>query len=281
MSVTTEVIVMWTAVTLYAVGSVLYAVGVVFRRDGLLRAALYVSLAGLVPHAVAIAGRWIRVQHGPYLGFYEVVSSYAFASVLVLGLVAWRYRALRVAGVALMPIAFLMLAASMFTPKAELEITSRLASWWLTIHVAFAKLTYASFIAAFAIALIYLVRARAKGGFGEMLAKLPSQEILDELAYRFISIGFIFLTVMIVAGAIWANEAWGRYWGWDPIETWSLVSWIVYAVVLHLRLTMGWRGRKAAWAAVAALPVVVFALIGVPIVYQSIHGAYLTGIGEY
>ena len=82
---------------------------------------------------------------------------------------------------------------------------------------------------------------------------------------------------MIVAGAIWANEAWGRYWAWDPIETWSLISWIVYAAYLHTRLTLGWKGSKSAWFAVVALPVMAFTLIGVPLAYSSIHGAYLTG----
>jgi ABC-type transport system involved in cytochrome c biogenesis permease subunit len=90
-------------------------------------------------------------------------------------------------------------------------------------------------------------------------------------------VGFIFLTVMIISGAIWANEAWGRYWGWDPIETWSLICWVLYAGYLHVRLTLGWSGRKAAWYAVIALPVVLFTLIGVPLIYRSIHGAYLTG----
>lgn len=280
MSASVEVLLMWAAVTVYAVGSGLFAVGAAFRRESVVKAALAVSLFGLAPHAAAIAGRWIRVQHGPYLGFYEVVSSFAFASVLVLGVLAWRYRPLRIAGVVLMPLAFLMLAGSMFAPTAELEISSRLASWWLTIHVAFAKLCYGAFIGSFAIALVILARGHARGLTAELLAKLPAEDVLDDFAYRLLSVGFIFLTIMIVAGAIWANEAWGRYWGWDPIETWSLVSWVVYSVVLHLRLTMGWRGRKAAWAAVLALPVVLFALIGVPVVYQSIHGAYLTGVGD-
>lgn len=80
---------------------------------------------------------------------------------------------------------------------------------------------------------------------------------------------------MIVAGAIWANEAWGRYWAWDPIETWSLMTWLAYAAYLHSRLTLGWRGRRSAWFAVLALPLVVFTLVGVPLAYNSIHGAYI------
>ncbi len=277
-SQTVEIVLMWAAVTLYALSAILFAVGFVFGKPKVTRAAMWLAFAGLVPHALGIAVRWIRVGHGPYLGFYEVVSSYAFIAVAMLAVVVRRSRALSVAGVVVMPIAFLMLAASMLTSKAELEITASLASWWLAIHVTFAKLSYAAFIASFALAVLYLLRSRLESGrFGDVFAKLPSQAVIDDLSFRFVGVGFIFLGIMIAAGAIWANEAWGRYWAWDPIETWSLIAWIIYAVYLHLRLTMGWSGRRASWVAVAALPVIVFALIGVPLVYQSIHGAYLLG----
>jgi len=275
---TYEIVTMWAAVTLYAAGSIAYTVGTVFLRKAVVRIALWISLAGLIPHTVGIVIRWSRLGHGPYLGFYEVVSSYAWLSVIVLALLTWRYHRLRNVGIIVMPIAFLLLAGAMFAPKSELAITGMLASYWLMIHVTFAKLAYASFIASFAVAVAYLARDRGhSGAFGEMLEKLPDQETLDDLSFRFVGVGFIFLSIMIAAGAIWANEAWGRYWGWDPIETWSLISWLVYAAYLHARLTLGWKGRKSTWFAAAALPVVVFALIGVPLVYKSIHGAYLTG----
>lgn len=274
---TTEIIMMWTAVTLYALAAVLFVVSVVFRRPTLQSWAMFVAMLGLVPHAVAIGVRWQRVGHAPALGFYEVVSSYAFIAVAAFGLLAWRVRRLAALGVVMMPIAFLMLGAAMFTPKADLALTSKLASWWLNIHVAFAKLSYGAFVVSFALALVYLYRERAAGALADALRKLPSQEVIDDLQFRFIGVGFVFLGIMIVAGAIWANEAWGRYWAWDPIETWSLISWIVYALYLHTRLTLGWKGASSARFAMLALPVVLFALIGVPIVYQSIHGAYLLG----
>jgi cytochrome c-type biogenesis protein CcsB len=276
-----EVVLMWAAVTLYTLGTILVVFGAVFKADRVLTAALWASLAGLFPHAFAIGMRWVAVHHGPYLGFYEVVSSYAFASVVAFGILAWIRPQLRLLGVVIMPLAVLMLGGAMLTPKSPLEIGPNLASYWLTIHVTFAKLSYSSFIAAFAIALAYLVRERriaAGTPSVGMLSRLPEQSVLDDLAYRFVSVGFVFLSVMIVAGAIWANEAWGRYWNWDPIETWSLISWVVYAGFLHTRLTLGWRGSKAAWYAVLALPIMVFTLIGVPLVYHSIHGAYLTGV---
>lgn len=277
----TEIVLMWVAVTAYAVAAVLFTFGFVFRRDVMAKLGLRVALAGLVPHGAAIVMRWIEVGHGPYLGFYEVVSSYAFVSVLVLGVLAWRAPTLRILGVAIMPVAFLMLGGAMLSPKAPLEVSGKLASWWLNIHVAFAKLSYASFAGAFALAVVYLIReARAeRGGVPEdgVLSRLPAQQTLDDWCYRLVGVGFIFLSIMIVSGAIWANEAWGRYWAWDPIETWSLVSWLIYAGYLHTRLTLRWAGRRSAWYAVVSLPVLVFTLIGVPLAYQSIHGAYLKG----
>jgi cytochrome c-type biogenesis protein CcsB len=270
----TEIMLMWAAITLYTLGAIAFVFGVVFKAEKLMWVALWVSLAGLVPHTVAVGMRWVAVGHAPYLGFYEVVSSYALVAVAGLGVLVLVRPQLKVAGVAVMPIALLMLGGAMLADKSPLEVSPTLASYWLTIHVTFAKLAYSSFIAAFAISIIFLVRERRPG----TLPQLPAQDVIDELAYRFISVGFIFLSIMIVAGAIWANEAWGRYWAWDPIETWSLLSWIVYAGYLHVRLTLGWRGTRCARYAVLALPVMAFTAIGVPIAYHSIHGAYLTGV---
>jgi len=277
-SLTTEIVLMWIAVTAYAAGSILYVTGFVFRLPKATVAATWISLAGMAPHIAATAVRWVRVGHAPFLGFYEVVSGLVLGAVLTLGLLLLRYPNLGPVGVIMMPLSFLMMGGAMLAPKSELAVTGKLASWWLTIHITFAKLSYAAFIAAFALSLLYLMREKwAEGRMADLLSKLPRQDVVDDLSFKLIGAGFIFLGVMIAAGAIWANEAWGRYWAWDPIETWSLISWLVYAVYLHTRLTMGWRGRKSAWIAVVALPDVVFALIGVPIVYSSIHGAYLTG----
>ncbi|TLM78083.1 MAG: cytochrome C biogenesis protein [Actinobacteria bacterium] len=274
-----EIVTMWVAVTLYALAAVGFASGFVFRFENALTVGLGLSAAGLAVHAAGIAVRWVRVGHGPYLGFYEVVSSYAFFAVAIFLALAVRRRGLRVLGVAVMPVVFLFIGGAMLAPKADQAITPTLASWWLNIHVLFAKLTYSSFIVAFALGVLFLLRAKGGlGRFAALEAKLPSQAVVDDLTFKFATVGFIFLGIMIAAGAIWANEAWGRYWDWDPIETWSLIAWLVYAVVLHLRLTMGWRGERFAWAVAAALPIVLFAMLGVPIVYDSIHGAYLKGV---
>jgi len=231
----------------------------------------------LIPHAAAMLGRWIRIDRGPYLGFYEVVSSYAFVAVAALLLLSFRRRGLAGIGVAIMPLSFLMLGASMFTSKHELELTGMLASWWLSIHVIFAKIGYGAFLVSFALSLAFLFRDKARGILAEALSKMPPQAYIDDLQFKFVGAGVFFYGIMIVSGAIWANEAWGRYWAWDPIETWSLIAWMVYALFLHARLTLGWRGRRMAWFSVLALPIVSFLLMGVPLVYRSIHGAYLLG----
>lgn len=275
-----EVLLMWAAVGLYALSTIMFVVGVVFSQARVLTPASVVAAAGLAFQAVAIVVRWERVGHGPYLGFYEVVASYTFLAVATFCLLVWRRRGFAPIGIVVMPTSFLALGLAMFTPKAALPISATLASYWLAIHVTFAKLSYSSFIVACGFGVLYLLKEKAGSGserMGGFLGKMPRGEVLDDYAFRFVGVGFVFLGIMIVAGAIWANEAWGRYWGWDPIETWSLVSWFIYAAVLHLRLTMGWRGRKFAWAVVIALPSIVFALLGVPLVYRSIHGAYLLG----
>lgn len=270
----TEVIVMWAAITLYALAAVLIIAGFVFQKPKLVSAALVAVAAGLVVHATGIGIRWVRSGHGPSLGFYEVVSSLAFVSAAIYLVVAWRSKGMRIIGAVLMPLSFLALGASMMAPSADMQLTSTLASYWLTIHVTFAKLTYGSFITSFAFAVMYLVLSRRPEVAAAAHVKLQR---FDDLTFKWVAAGFIFLAIMIAAGAIWANEAWGRYWGWDPIETWSLISWLCYAFIIHLRVTMGWRDRKFAWASIAGLPVVLFALLGVAIVYKSIHAAYLLG----
>ena len=279
MSLTTEIVLMWSTVLIYAASTVLYAIGTVFVREKLINAGLVLASTGLITQALAFAVRWTRVGHAPFLGFYEVVSAYAFATVATLVVVSWRVPRLRALGVVVMPLALLALGASMLADKTDELTSGTLASWWLVVHVLFAKLAYSSFVLAFALAVVYLIRSgKGQGVAGGILEKLPSQSVVDDLAFRTAGLGLVFLSVMIVAGAIWANQAWGRYWGWDPIETWSLVTWSVYAIYLHLRLTLGWTERRSAWVLVAALPIVAFSFVVVPIVYNSIHGAYLQGM---
>lgn len=277
MSPTPEMIAVWIAIFAYAFSAIAFTIGVVLGKEGAESTAVKLAWVGVAAHAVAIALRWVRVGHGPYLGFYEVSSLLAFSAVVGLLLVSYRYRGLAVAGVAVLPIAFLILGASLLVNNEAQAVTGSLASFWLVIHVIFANLAFGAYAASFALAVAFLMKdGKPQRRWQGLLGRFPEPDVLDGMSFRFVGAGFVFETVMIASGAIWANEAWGRYWGWDPVETWSLIAWAIYAIYLHLTLTMGWRGRKAAWVAVIALPVILFSLLGVPIAYNSIHGAYLS-----
>lgn len=272
-----EYVTLWTTIFAYAVSSVLFILSLAFGRKRLERAAVWAAVTGLVAHGLTIGIRWVEAGHGPYLGFYEIASLMSFLTVLALVVLGWRYSGFLPVGSLIMPIAFLIIGGTMFVSHESLPISGALASPWLLIHVAFANLAYGSYALVFALSAGYLMRdyGHEGGKLKQVLDRLPDQTVIDALTYRFVGVGFVFQGIMIVSGAIWANEAWGRYWGWDTMEIWSLIAWAVYAMYLHLRLTLGWHGRRAAWVAVIALPVIVFSLLGVPIVYKSIHAAYL------
>jgi len=272
-----ELVCAWIAITLYAVSSVSFTVGTVFGKRSTEVFGIRAAWAGAAVHSLAVVLRWVRVGHGPYLGFYEVASLLALVTVVGFLLVARRHPGVYVAGVAVMPVAFLILGASLLVNPEAQAVTGSLASYWLVIHVVFANLAFGAYAVSFALAVAFLLKeSGAAHRYQTLLDRFPPQDVLDGLTYRFVGAGFVFQTIMIASGSIWANEAWGRYWGWDPVETWSLIAWAIYAIYLHLTLTMGWRGRRAAWIAVLALPVILFSLLGVPIAYNSIHGAYLS-----
>lgn len=276
MSAGPEVICSWIAIFAYAFSTIGFVVGVLFGKPAAERAAVRLAWVGVTAHGIALAIRWIRIGHGPYLGFYEVASLLAFTAVLGFVLVVRKYPALAVGGVAVMPLSFLMMGATLLVSDEAQAVTGSLASIWLVIHVIFANLAFGAYMGSFGLAVAFLLRdGNPSRRWQRLLERFPAQDVLDGLTFRFVGAGFLFQTVMITSGAIWANQAWGRYWGWDPVETWSLLAWAVYAIYLHLTLTMGWRGRRAAWVAVAAMPVILFSALGVPIVYDSIHGAYL------
>lgn len=143
---------------------------------------------------------------------------------------------------------------------------------WFWIHVIASALAYGFVLLAAANGLIYLLKTRHTGdAFYDRLTDLKK---LDNSNYLFIGLGFTMLTLMIISGALWTHQVQGSYWGWDPLEVQSLISWIVYAIWLHLRLTFGWRGKKLAWYALFALPVMVIAIWGIPLVPGMFHRGF-------
>lgn len=278
---TLEIVLMWISLTFYVAATVMYVFGVTLSNDRLLKWALWATTAGLVPQLAAMGVRWARLGHGPYIGYYEVANALTLCTVIFFVAAAWRDRRLNPAGIGVMPVAVLLLGGAMLASKADFPITAGLASYWLFIHVAFANLAFGAFAASFGFAVVYVIRERSKTGVWlKRLEKLPPQKAVDELVARLVLAGFLLWGIMIVSGAIWANESWGRYWSWDPIETWSLVVWLIYAIFLHLRYTLRWRGVKLAWFAIIAMPIALFCLVGIPTVFHTIHAGYIGGVEQ-
>ncbi|HEY4706708.1 MAG TPA: c-type cytochrome biogenesis protein CcsB [Thermodesulfobacteriota bacterium] len=144
---------------------------------------------------------------------------------------------------------------------------------WLDFHVFTTFVGYAAFAISFGLSLLFLwkFRSEARGIGSKLVDAIPDSKVLDEMSYRAIAWGFPFLAVGIVSGAIWANYAWGSYWGWDPKETWSLITWFIYAAYLHARVTRGWRGKRAAYLSIIGFLAVIFLYWGVSFILPGLH----------
>ncbi len=275
---TLEIVFMWVALTFYVVATGMFVFGVALNREVLTRRAVLVSALGLVPQIVALGVRWARLGHGPYIGYYEVANALTLCTVAFFVIAAWRNPRLHATGIGIMPVAVLLLGGSMLASKADFPITASLASYWLFIHVAFANVAFAAFAASFGFAVVFVIRQRSTSGkWAKRLERMPEQEVVEGLIARLVLAGFLLWGIMIATGAIWANESWGRYWSWDPIETWSLIVWLIYAIYLHLRFMRHWKGERLAWFAIIAMPIALFCLVGIPTVFNTIHAGYIGG----
>jgi cytochrome c-type biogenesis protein CcsB len=200
--------------------------------------------------------RTIAVGHGPFANMYEFSVAFSWGVLAAHVYFERRYRQ-RVLGLIALPIALLlMLYATTIPSTADPLVPALQNNLLLTTHVAVAIVAYGGFAVAFAAGLVHLI-ASATGS-----RRLPRLDLLDEISYRAVVIGFPFLTLVIVLGAVWANVAWGRYWGWDPKETASLVTWLIYGAYLHARVVRAWHGRRAAWLLVVGFAATLFTYFG-------------------
>ncbi|VBB43858.1 Cytochrome c biogenesis protein CcsA [uncultured Desulfatiglans sp.] len=242
--------------------------------------ATVISAAGLVGHTFAIALRWFESYrmgfgHAPFSNLYESLIFFSWMIMFLYLLVEWRTRN-RTLGAFATPLAFLAMAYASFSPGVNSQIQPlipALKSNWLISHVITCFVGYAAFGLSFGLSLMYLIKRRSEAGSSRGITRLlPSTGILDELNYQMVVIGFLMLTLGIITGSVWAHSAWGSYWSWDPKETWSLITWLVYAAVLHSRLVRGWRGKKIAVLCLVGFACVLFTYFGVN---------YLAGLHSY
>jgi len=263
---------LWLAVAGYALGSVLFVFRARFSSPALASWAWFLTLAGFCLHVAAVLYRWHLVGHGPYRTIHEIL---VCDSAFVVGgylLVAWHRERLRLLGGLVVPLALLMMGFGLMADRAGAYLSPSLKSPWLAVHVLFAKAAVGSVAAATGLAAGFLLRKRRI--LDGLVGRLPDDRRLVEISRKLLEAAFVFASLMIIAGAIWANDAWGRYWDWDPIETWSLIVWVVYGLVLHLR--HGWKLPDQVFAllVVAALLVSIVAFFLVPFGVESIHSQY-------
>jgi ABC-type transport system involved in cytochrome c biogenesis permease subunit len=211
--------------------------------------ATFALLASLVFRAIATG-------HGPFANMYEFSMAFAFGILVAYMWFERKYHQ-RILGVIVMPVALaMMLYAATIPADIEPLVPALQNNLLLTVHVAVAIVAYGSFAIAFAAALMYLIQPEG-GRWG-----LPKPSVLDEMGYRAVVVGFPFLTLTIILGAVWADVAWGSYWSWDPKETASLVTWLIYGAYLHARVMRGWRGSRAAWLLVLGFAATLFTYFG-------------------
>lgn len=249
----------------YLVASLCYVAYLLSEKKNLGIASTSLMILGLVFQAAALIGRWRLVGHFPATSLYESSILFSWSMVVVYVVVEFRYK-LRIVGPFVAVLALLSLGYASLLDSTIEPLVPALQSNWLTIHVAVCFAGYAAFAVSFIASVVYLA---AYGRSANNSQSLVSR--LDVLAYKTIAFGFPFLTLGILTGAVWANQAWGTYWGWDPKETWSLITWLIYAAYLHARITAGWRGRRAAWLSVVGFLAVIFTYLGVNFLLSGLH----------
>ena len=248
------------------------------RMEAASRIGLLLTWLGFVLHLGGVVTRGLAAGRVPWGNMYEFSITASLAVAIVYLIFVQRYKLQWLGlGVTVVIAAVLGLATlALYTPAGPL--VPALHSYWLVIHVSSAAISGGAFTVGGLVSVLYLVKARAErkvlagGTMSASLRRLPSAEAMDGTAYKVLAFAFPLWTFgVLVAGPIWAEYAWGRYWGWDPKEVWSLVTWVVYAAYLHARATAGWRGRRAATIAIVGWFVFIFNFVGVNLLVSGLH----------
>jgi cytochrome c-type biogenesis protein CcsB len=260
------------ALTFYFIATISGVVEIFRGKKNTSKVSLYLSIIGFVFHTVNIILRYIGGGHIPVASMHEATSFFSWSILILFFIHELRYK-LGLLSSFIMPIVFLIMFSSSIFPREIKVLSPALQSYWFGIHVVLAFLGDAAFAMACGIGIMYLIQERnvKSKHLSILFQKLPSLQTLDELNYHLITLGFPLLTLAMITGVIWANSAWGTYWRWDPKEVWSLITWIIYAIVLHLRLTVGWRGKKAAILSIIGFVFVIFTFFGVTLILKGKH----------
>ena len=262
----------WTAVSLYGVSTFSYIFGVIAKQDKLFTIGLYSALAGFIPHVITISLRWAATGITPFIDISESLILGSFMAVLIFLVFQFTSKKVRPLGALVIPVVFVLMGwAGTLIKEVAATLAPALQSGWIWVHIVGASAGFASVLIAAGIALMYLMKETRFGGIYD---KMPDLQTLDMYSYRFVAGGFIMYGLMMVSGCFWSNQVKGSYWGWDPVEVWSLVSWLTYGIYLHLRVTFGWKGRKLAIYALVALIAMIVSYWGIPFTVETFHSGF-------
>ena len=269
-----------TAATfIYALAAIGYLAAWIFNLGLVGRVSPWAALIGIIANTIGIVLRWVEsyqmgIGHAPLSNLYESLVFFAWIIAVIYLIVEYRYKN-RTVGAFATPLAFFSMAYASLSPNISDKIQPlipALKSNWLIAHVMTCFIGYAAFAIAFGLGAMYLIKRLDTGNRHTIVSRLPELGVLDDLIIQMVKFGFLFLTVGIITGAVWANSAWGRYWGWDPKETWSLITWLIYATMLHFRVFLSWEGKIFAYFSILGFMAVLFTYFGVN---------YLPGLHSY
>lgn len=278
----------------YILATLLYLGNWVFKKKWLGQTATSMSFVALVSTSMILISRAGESGHAPFSNLWESMMLFVWATNAGYLIMEYKYK-FKSIGIAVMGLASVAMLSALMLPYRFKSVeplnpalqskwhwmTDLLSTWglekyaigWLDFHVFTTFIGYAGFAISFGLSILYLIKesSEAKTQRNALVESFPPAKTLDELSYRAIAWGFPFLAVGIVSGAVWANYAWGTYWSWDPKETWSLITWFIYAAYLHARVTRGWRGKRAAYISIAGFAAVIFLYWGVSFVLPGLH----------
>lgn len=259
------------AFALYILATLLYFAYILAKKERTAKTGYITAIIGLVVHTLALIMRTVESGHAPFTNMYESLSFFVWSSVLAYVLIVAKYKIHKAGPYFLLIVIGLMaLASSPLMPKEATPLVPALQSYWLWLHVSVTLLGEAFFAVAFITSIMYL-KADSRERKGITKSGL-SAEKMDAISYRCIAVGFPLFTLGgLVFGMVWAFYAWGRYWSWDPKEVWSLITWFVFALYLHTRIVMGWKGRRSAWIAILGFLAALFTYFGVNYLLSGLH----------
>jgi cytochrome c-type biogenesis protein CcsB len=263
-----EGLLLWPGMFGYASAFILYLIFAIFKKERLENRAWQLYVLSFLFQTASIAWRWYYSGRIPVMVSYEHYQLGSWFIGLATVIAGSAYPRMRIVSMGSILATLLMLGIGMNTYSEMDPLRPPYRSNWIFIHIGFAWFAWGCFVVATVLAFAYLFKTPSRES-GRLLSRFPSREIMDELMMKMILFGFICQGLMIVAGAIWAHQLWGRYWGWDPVETWSLVCWLVYGLVLHMRLMMGWKGAKMAIMVILSLSTAIIYFWGIGFIPES------------